>query len=262
MNIAKVKLEAGHSLLAGSVSIGHPAVVEIMGQAGYDCVELDREHSLISVDTMEWMLMACRAANLTPFWRMGRFDEAEMKVALDTGFTSFIIPHIRDAAEAECVARATRYAPRGRRGVGPARPIRYGLDQANTYLDNAERDLVVGLMIEEPGAVEDIENIVQVEGVHLVQVGFWDLSVGYGLGIQERHPRLVEAAERVLDAGLRAGKWVGIPPASPEDKRDWEEKGARYFEVDTATGLLCRAARETVQQYSLQPVRAEEEHVH
>lgn len=249
MILAKEKLKLDQSLLSGNVGIGHPAVIEILGNAGYDCVELDREHGLISVETMEWLLMACRAAGITPFWRMGKFDPAEMKIALDNGFTSFIIPHIKNAADAERIVEATRYGPRGNRGVGPARPIRYGMDDPNTYLEESERDLLIGVMIEEPEAVEDIENIVQVEGIHLVQVGFWDLSVAYGLGIQERHPRLVEAAERVLSAGLRHHKWVGIPPVSPEDKEHWEEMGARYFEVSTAAGLLSQAACSTVKQY-------------
>ncbi len=257
MNLAKEKLKLDQSLISANVGIAHPAVIEILGNAGYDCVELDREHGLISMETMEWLLMACRAAKITPFWRMGKFDPGEVKAALDNGFTSFIIPHIKNACDAERIAEATRYTPRGRRGVGPSRPIRYGIDDPNTYLEEAERDLIIGLMIEEPEAVEDIENIAQVEGIHLIQVGFWDLSVAYGLGIQERHPRLIDAAERVLNAGLRHGKWVGIPPVSPEDKQHWEEKGARYFEVNTVGGLLSQAACSAVEQYRPQALAAD-----
>ena len=250
INAAKEKLKLDQSLLVCSTGVAHPAVIEMLGIAGFDCLELDREHEAIDRESMEWLLMACRAVGITPFWRMGKFDEAEMKVALDTGFTSFIIPHIKSAKEAEQVIRASRYFPRGCRGVGPGRPIRYGLDDPNLYVQESDRDLLIGLMIEELEAVDDIENIVAVEGVELVQIGFWDLSVASGLGIQTRHPRLVEAAEKVLEAARRRGVWVGIPPDSPEDKRLWERKGARYFEMASVTGLLTAAARDAVRAYS------------
>lgn len=256
MNQAKEKLRQDRSLLVCSDGIAHPAVIDILGYAGFDCVELDREHGLIGLETMEWLLLACRAAGITPFWRTGKFDEAEMKHALDVGFTSFIVPHIRNAAEVECVLRATKYAPRGQRGVGPGRPICYGLDDPLTYYKSADEDILVGFMIEDPEAVADIENIVAVDGVELVQIGFWDLSVAYGLPFQLRHPRLVEAAEKVLRAAKSRGVAVGIPPVSPEDMRHWQGKGARYFEVASAGGLLAAAARSCIQNYSPSPASA------
>jgi 4-hydroxy-2-oxoheptanedioate aldolase len=250
MNLAKRKLEQDRSLLVCSVGVAHPTVIDVLGYAGFDCFELDREHGAIGVETMEWLLASCRAAGMEPFWRMGKFDEAEVKCALDMGYNSFIIPHVRGAADVERAVAATRYAPRGRRGVGAGRPIRFGLDDPVSYIETAHEDLMVGFMIEEPEAVEEIEKIVQVEGVGMVQLGFWDLSVAYGLPIQQRHSRLVEAADRVLKAARRHGVTVGIPPVSAEDMQYWQGRGARYFEVSSAAGLLGKAAQECVREYS------------
>jgi 4-hydroxy-2-oxoheptanedioate aldolase len=250
MNQAKQKFRNGSSLLVCSVGIAHPVVIDALGFGGFDVVELDREHGAIGVETMEWLLASCRAAGMEPFWRMGKFDEAEMKCALDMGYNSFIIPHVRGAADVERAVGASRYAPRGRRGVGAGRPIRFGLEDPVSYIEKADEDLMVGFMIEEPEAVEDIEKIAAVEGVGLIQVGFWDLSVAYGVPIQERHPRLVAAASKVLEAGLKHGVCVGIPPVSAEDMRHWQERGARYFEVSSAAGLLSRGARDCVREYS------------
>jgi 2-keto-3-deoxy-L-rhamnonate aldolase RhmA len=250
MNLAKQKLSEDRPLLVCSVGIAHPTVIDALGYAGFDCVELDREHGAIGVEAMEWLLSNCRAAGMEPFWRMGKFDEAEMKCALDMGYSSFIIPHSRSAADVERAVAATRYAPRGRRGVGAGRPIRFGLDDPVPYIQRAHEDLMVGFMIEEPEAVEDIEKIVSIEGVGMVQLGFWDLSVAYGLPIQERHPRLVSAATKVLEAARRRGVAVGIPPVSAEDMQHWQQRGARYFEVSSAAGLLSRAAQNCVREYS------------
>jgi 2-keto-3-deoxy-L-rhamnonate aldolase RhmA len=187
---------------------------------------------------------------------MGRFDAAEMTRALDMGYNSFIIPHVRKAADVEHIMAASLYPPRGHRGVGPGRPIRYGLEDPVSYIQKAHEDLLVGFMIEEPEAVEHIDEIVAVEGVGMVQVGFWDLSVAYGLPIQERHPRLVAAASKVLDAARKRGVPVGIPPVSPEDMQHWQERGARYFEVSSVTGLLTRAAQNCVRDYRLETCAA------
>jgi len=256
MNLAKQKLRENRSLLVCSVGVAHPAVIDALGFAGFDCVELDREHEAIGIEAMEWLLSTCRAAGMEPFWRTGQFDPAEMTHALDIGYNSFIIPHVRGAADVERAMAASLYPPRGRRGVGPGRPIRYGLDDPVSYIKNAHDDLLVGFMIEEPEAVEHIDEIVAVEGVGMVQVGFWDLSVAYGLPIQERHPRLVEAASRVLDAGRKRGVPVGIPPVSPEDMHHWQERGARYFEVSSVTGLLTKAGVDCVRGYRLQKCAA------
>jgi 4-hydroxy-2-oxoheptanedioate aldolase len=181
---------------------------------------------------------------------VGRFDEAEFRRALDVGYQSFIVPHIRNAAQVEEVIRATRYHPRGCRGVGPGRPIRFGLDDPLEYSRRAEEGILIGFMIEHVEAVEDIANIVAVDGVELVHLGMWDLSMSYGLPFQERHPCLKDAAARVLDAAQARGVWTGIPPVSPEDMSYWESRGMRFFEVGSATGLLATAARSCAERFS------------
>jgi len=246
---AKSKLQSGGSILSCSLGHGHPAFIEILAYAGFDAVTLDREHGAIGISEMEHLLMASRAVGITPFWRIGQFDTSELKRAMDVGYTHFVVPHIRNADDAERVIRATHYAPLGSRGVGPGRPIRFGLDSPADYFVHANDEMLVALMIEEPSAVDAIEDILSVDGVQLVQMGFWDLSVAYGVPFQERHPRLVEATERVLEAAKLRGVWVGVPPVSPEDMAHWEGKGARYFEVASAAGLLAHAAKECARNY-------------
>lgn len=252
-NIAKEKLSRQESLFAAALTIPHPAVVDIFGYAGVDCLELDAEHSPLSDQSMEWLMVACQRAGIAPIWR-GRFDEARVTIALDLGFTNFIFPHIRTRLDAERALASCSYRPDGCRGVGPGRPIRFGLDPAANYIRRNGDDLLIGLMIEDPEAVENIEEIVQVGGIGFVQVGFWDLSVGYGLPIEERHPKLIAAAERVLAAGLRHNVAVGIPPVSPDDLSFWYGKGARFFELASDTSLLARAAENCVCEFAI-PVR-------
>lgn len=240
---------AGRSIRSCSLGIPHPTLIEIIGNAGFDAVTLDCEHSAMGVDLMEFLLLASHAVGITPFWRIGKFDHSELNRALDVGYTHFVVAHIRSPEEAERVVDSTRYPPRGTRGVGPGRSVRYGLDDPRAYFDRADREILVALMIEEPEAVDAIDEIVAVDGVELVQLGFWDLSARYGLPFEERHPRLIKAAERVLEASLRRNVWVGVPPVCPEDLSNWEAKGARYFECASAVGLFAQAAHSCVLQY-------------
>ncbi len=249
-NRAKARLREGSSVLCCTIDIPHPTVIEVLGYAGFHALELDREHGLIGMEQMNVFWLACEAAKVTPFWRVGSMDRAEIQRALDMGFTSFVVPHIKSAKDAESVIAAVRYPPKGCRGVGPRRPIRFGLADPVQYLQSAESELLIAFMIEEPEAVEHIDEIVAVDGVELVQLGFWDLSVAYGVPLEERHPKLVSAAEKVLEAAARKGVWVGTPPVSPEDMRKWEAKGARFFEVGSAASLLASAAQGIVAGYS------------
>jgi 2-keto-3-deoxy-L-rhamnonate aldolase RhmA len=98
-----------------------PSVVatQALVQAGADTVVIDREHGAIGRENLHAMIASTAGTNCRPVVRVGKRDEAMVKLALDMGAAGIVFPQVNTAQEAsDCVAM-TRYSPRGRRGFGP-----------------------------------------------------------------------------------------------------------------------------------------------
>ena len=134
----------------------HPNLAEIAGLAGYECVMLDGEHGTVGGESLDAMILADYATGATPIFRRPSLDVALVKQALDHGAGGILFPHIRTAEDRKQAVALCRYRPEGRRGVGPGRPIRYGLADPKPFLASDSENTIVALMIEEPQAVENL----------------------------------------------------------------------------------------------------------
>jgi 4-hydroxy-2-oxoheptanedioate aldolase len=103
-------------------------------------------------------------------------------------------------------------------------------------------------MIETRKALENLDGILDVEGLDAVFVGPSDLgqSLGYGPGPDREEPEVVEAIDRVLAAATERGLSAGIFTGSSEHASRMVEKGFRFVNVSTDVRLLAGAAAETV----------------
>jgi 4-hydroxy-2-oxoheptanedioate aldolase len=202
---------------------------------------LDGEHGTVSSDSLDAMILAVNSTGATPIFRVPSLDKTLVKQALDHGAGGILFPHVRSADEARLAVSLCKYPPLGYRGVGPGRPIRYGLGDPRAYLASANENTIVALMIEEPKAVEDLEAIAAVPGIDILNMGPWDLSTAYGHPIEERHPLVVQAFEKAMKLGRQYGIAVGVSPVSDEEAKELYQKGARFFEVASVEGFLANA---------------------
>ena len=101
----KDRLRAG-AILRGVVSVIPSAVVaEAVASAGADFVMIDREHGPISRETMHAMIAATNGTNCAPLVRVPGIEEAEVKIALDSGAEGIVYPRVRTVGDAErCVS--------------------------------------------------------------------------------------------------------------------------------------------------------------
>src|SRR5258706_532403 len=118
-NRTKARMASGQPALGISLTIPDAFVAEMVGAAGFDFVLVDTEHSPITVDQLQTMLVALRASSSTTFVRPVANDPGLIKQILDLGAEGVVVPEVHDAASAAAAVAATRYPPSGRRGVGP-----------------------------------------------------------------------------------------------------------------------------------------------
>ena len=242
------KLKDHEVVLGCAVGIAHPIAVEAAGYAGFDFVFLDTEHSALGVSAIEAMILAARATGVAAIYRLRHLDGAAIGRALDIGADGILVPHVKSAQQAREVVEAARYAPLGKRGLGPERAIRFGLSDPVEYMARANDETVVAIMIEDREAVENIEAIAAVEGIDVFNIGTWDLSYSFGIPLQTRHPKIMEAIARVIEAAKANGIVVGVPPAGPEEVAELVKLGCRFFESCSAQGVLVQGLRDIVQK--------------
>merc|ERR1711939_715361 len=104
---------------------------------------------------------------------------------------------------------STRYDPHRRsRGFGPTTPMNYGRIPLADYLEQADQNIFVCVMIETVEAIENIDEICAVEGLDCVILGANDLSAALGVPYQNEAPETLAAADRIMAAAKKHGKYI------------------------------------------------------
>jgi len=160
---------------------------------------------------------------------------------LDAGCYAVICPMINTREEAEAFVGACRYPPEGYRSYGPYRATLYG---GEDYTDHANETVVTMAMIETQGALDNLEEILSVQGLDAIFVGPSDLgqSLGHGPGMDRGEPEVVEAIERILAAGREHGLTTGIFTGSPEYASRMAQKGFQFVTISSDARLMASAA--------------------
>jgi 2-keto-3-deoxy-L-rhamnonate aldolase RhmA len=254
INPVKEKLRQGKVSLGSWMQIGHPAVAEILAQVGFDWIALDMEHSDMSVRdfTDAARGMQGRGPQLPygalPLARVRENDTLAIRQVLDSGAWGVIVPLVNSADEAKRAVQAAKFPPQGIRGTAFFRGNDYGLSFTE-YMEHANREGLVIVMIETKEGVESIEEILAVEGVDGVFIGPYDLSLSYGIPGQLSDPLMTKARKKVLEACRGARKAAGIHVVQ-SDKGALEatiEEGFTFIGLGMDTLFLDRSARETLQ---------------
>lgn len=229
------------------VQIGHPAVGEIFGNAGFDWVAVDGEHTDIDVQGFTDVARGLYGRGPEPFIRVRENDTLAIRQMLDAGARGVIVPLVNNAEEARRAVAAAKYPPQGVRGFCFSRMNDYGV-AFEDYVQNANDDIAVVVMIESKEAVEGIDSILAVEGVDGVFIGPYDLSGSYGIPGQTHHPLVQEGCRKVLDACKRAGKSAGLHVVIPTEENIAKalEDGFTFIAVGVDTVFLDEACRKAL----------------
>jgi 4-hydroxy-2-oxoheptanedioate aldolase len=161
---------------------------------------------------------------------------------MERGVLGVQVPHVNTAAEAKQAVEAVIYFPLGQRGLAAgSRPATYGLQiSAADYTSQANRETLVCIQLEEKQALENLDELLQVEGVDVFFLGPSDLSQSLGVPGQTQAPVVRNAmADAFRRIGL-AGKIAGSA-GTPEAIHHYRQQDVHYLYTHLST-LLARAS--------------------
>ena len=176
----KRKLINNELTIGSWVTIGHPSVVEIMASAGFEWLTIDMEHSVITLDIAQTLISTIQGKNMKALVRVGENNDLLIKQAMDAGADGIIVPMVCSKSDAEKAVNAVQYPMIGKRGVGLARAQDYGIG-FNEYKDWLKNESVIIAQIEHKSAVNNLCDIVNVDGIDGIIIGPYDLSGSLGV---------------------------------------------------------------------------------
>ena len=190
-------------MLGPSVYFSDPRVTDALADS-CDFVWFETEHALVGPEALTAHLLAARAHNLPFLLRIPAGVTSLIKPALDAGVPGLIIPQVRSVAEVRAVVDDCRYAPLGRRGLGPVFPSSYGRLALSDVVDRSADDVFIAIQIENVEASAVVEEIASIDGIDALVMGPTDLSDSLGLRGGFEHPTVTAAIDRDRGRGAQS----------------------------------------------------------
>ena len=236
------ELHLGAEPTVGSwLQLADPALTEMMASAGFDWLCIDLEHTTTSIAQAGELIRIGSLARVPMLVRLSGHDPTQIKRVLDAGAQGIIAPMVNTAAEAAKIAEAALYPPAGTRGVGLGRAQGYGTG-FDEYLGQA-REIVVIAQIEHIDAVENLGEILDVDGIDGFFVGPYDLSASLGRPGDLEHPDVTSALKTVEEFVTADGPVAGVHVVEPDLARLESALDRGYRFVAFASDMLIFSHR-------------------
>ncbi len=248
-NPFKAALTQKQSQIGLWLGLADPYCAEICAGAGFDWLLIDGEHAPNDVRTTLSILQAVAPYPVSPVVRPPVGEVHLVKQYLDLGVQNLLVPMIDTAEQARRMVAATRYPPQGIRGVGSALARASRWNAVPDYLHRANDEICLLVQAETKMALDNLDAILEVDGVDGVFIGPADLSASLGHLGNPGHPDVVQAIEGAITRIVAAGKAAGILSADEKLSRRYLELGVTFVAVGVDTTLLARGARALAQSF-------------
>ncbi len=232
-NLLKEKIERNELAMGMYFVSGSQMNLELIGLAGMDFVIIEMEHGALGPLDQRALLPLVKIAQshqMTPIVRLAAGNPIAVQKVLDAGVGGVYVTHVLDKKGAEEAVSSARFAPEGTRGGGPLAASNNYVGDPGSYFANTNSQIIVGLLIEDEEAVENFEEISDVEGITFASPSKWDLALSMGYD-SPGHPMVQAAREKVV--GICKRKGIPMIDSAPTPSR-----GAAFaFDVEKIRGL-------------------------
>jgi 4-hydroxy-2-oxoheptanedioate aldolase len=227
-NRTKQKLAAGETVCCVS-GLTDPEDIDRFGPAGFDAVWLEGEHGPVDFRDIGDLTRACDLWGMTSIMRINQNEQAIVYRALDRGVQGIVVPHVNTKAEAENVVAGGKFSPVGQRGLFTSRQG-YGVEN---YFDDANDQTMFIVLIEDIIAVNNLDEILEVDNIDVFFVAPSDLAASMNLIGQLDHPDVVATRESAIKKIVESGRVAGTL-TSNDNVAHFTDMGVRF--VMTSVG--------------------------
>ena len=244
-NEIRKKWSKGETVVNGWLAIPSSFSAETMAHQGWDSITIDMQHGMVDYQSAVAMLQAISTTGTMPLCRVPWLDPGIIMKMLDAGSYGIVCPMVNTADDAQRFVTACRYPPRGQRSFGPIRASLYG---GGDYAQCANDEIIPFAMIETAEALDNLDDILSVEGVDAIYIGPADLSNALGCTprLDQDEKPVVEAIDYIVRKALEKGVTPGIHNLTPEYALKMIDKGFRFVTISSDARLMAAAAAAAV----------------
>lgn len=235
-----------HEQSIGSwITIPSISIAEIMADTSFDWLCIDMEHSVTDYAVAQQMMMAIQGKGKKAFVRVGENNPLLIKRVLDAGADGIIVPSVNSREDAVRAINALKYPPVGNRGVGLARAQGYGFN-FETYRDEIAPNIPLIAQIEHINAINELESILELEGIDGTFIGPYDLSGSMGKPGQYDDEDVRNAIDRYERVAKMYSKSIGFHVVKPDYSlvKEKIDKGYNFIAFSFDAYFLGNSIRE------------------
>lgn len=249
INQFKQQIQKGQKSYGIWNGIPHSYAAELCAGAGFDWVCIDMEHAPFDLSSVVQNLQAIQTHDVSAIVRIPSADPVLTKRLMDAGAQNILFPMIETADQAALIAKAMIYPPKGIRGVGTALARAAQWNRVDDYFKLADEQMCCIGQIESVKGVENIDEILKVEGLDVVFLGPADLAATMGYLGKPGHSEVVEIVKECIRKIVAAGKVAGFLTGSKELAQTYMEEEALMVGVGLDTILLSKATKTLAERY-------------
>ncbi len=254
-NTLRKKLEEGNVVLGAQTVTHKPTIVEVYGNLNLDFVWVDFEHIGPGANDGERFEDLTRAADVSGTELLVRLPNGNpplIRKILDAGVRNLLIPRVETVEEVRRAVESSRFSyddSVGDRGIAASRSSGWGADLDGEYVETEDKNVSVGVMIENTTAVDNLDEILGIEGLGFIIIGPADLSVSMGCPLEYDNPKLESVIKKILEKSNSHDIPVGRLTKSTEETKQVIESGAQIVRISGGeVGELRNVLAERVEE--------------
>ena len=224
----------------------NPSALDVISKCNFDWICIDMEHSSITLEQLENLLNVLDKNKSNSFVRVSDNDKTEIKKVLDLGAKGIIVPMVNTAIQAKNAISYATYPPEGQRGFALARAQGFGYDLTN--YEKVSKNIKIVVQIETIKAINNLEEILKVKGLHSTLIGPRDLSGSIGKPGDYKNKKFIKALQKYEKLSKQNKVSMGMHVAFPKTEilNKFIKKGYKFVAIGTDMTFLGDAIREKI----------------
>jgi 4-hydroxy-2-oxoheptanedioate aldolase len=233
MKDIKKALQNGEVVIGVCNDISDPCVVEILGYSRWDFVIINCEGGTISPfgGELENQIRAAYHADIYPIVKVPKNDPGFIATALNYGAKMLEIPNVSTREDAIAAVKAAKFPPQGERAVCWGIPAtKYGTTIWSEYISKANDEIGVYAVLENEIAMNNMEDIVSVEGIDILSIGKLDAALRFGgIGNPKAEQKVLEYRKKLAPLANANGKTMLMSVSDFESAKGAVALGCRVL---------------------------------
>lgn len=234
-------LRSGQGTIGTHVFSSWPGMTEVVGSTGViDYIEFSSTYAPFDLYALDNLALAAERYGIGSMIKLDPEPRTFLaQRSIIAGFQSMLFADLRTVEEVRDAVRSVRAEPKGTMGCSMGRIAGYNFTLGTGADKNFVKycdDLVVAIMLEKKSLIDKIEDVLNIDGVDMVQYGPCDYAMTAGVHGQYHHKKVVDVDRKIIKLALKYDKHPRIElqiENTEKQMREYQRLGVTDFSIGT-----------------------------